>query len=190
MRFNPLSTATITRDVLRRLFREFAPDDLKWDPDEKKSKIVIGTANDYHSRDGVQQFPRILVQRGMVTQRMTSISENLREVVGEKSEKQRIKRQDIDGSIQIIVEATNEGTCEVIGDFVRILISWSKPYLELDFGFQAYAREMQLSECMPDREDKEKFKIVVTIPYRVEDGWMTESDAFRLKNIFLDLKSS
>lgn len=190
MRFNPLSTATITRDVLRRLFREFAPDECKWDPDEKKSKIVIGTANDFNTREGIQQLPRILVQRGAVMQRMTSISDNLREVKGEKSNLQKIRRQDLDGSIQIIVEATNEGACEVIGDYVRILISWSKPYLELDFGFQAFAREMQLSECMPDREDKEKFKIVVTIPYRVEDGWMTESDAFRLKNIFLDLKSS
>lgn len=190
MIFNPLSTATITRDILRRLFREFPPAEFKWDPDEKKSKIVIGTINDYNSRDGIQQLPRVLIQRGPVSQRPTSISDNLLTVQGEKSEKQTIRRQDIDGSIQIIIEASNEGTCELVGNFVRLFISWSKPFLEVDFGFQAFARELSLSECMPDREDKEKFKIVVTIPYRVEDGWMTESDAFRLKNIFLDLKSS
>lgn len=190
MRFNPLSTATITRDVLRRLFREFPPEEFRWDPDEKKSKIVIGTINDYHSRDGVQKLPRILVQRGPLSQQTNFVSDNLRDVTGEKSDKVTHRRQDLNGSIQVIIEATNEGTCEVIGDFVRIFISWSKPFLELDFGFQAYARELTISECMPDREDKEKFKIVVTIPYRVEDGWTTESISFRLKNIFLDLKSS
>ena len=66
---------------------------------------------------------------------------------------------------------------------------WSKPFIEEEFGFQRFAHQVSVSQCMPDRENKEKFKIQIAIPYIVEDRWFTQQVYIRLKAIFQEVKS-
>ena len=97
-------------------------------------------------------------------------------------------RQDINGSINIIIEARNEGTCEEIGEFTRRFLCWSKPFIESTFGFQAFGKQIQIGACEMDMEEDEKFKININIPYIVEDRWMKSADLVRLNHIFNEMK--
>lgn len=189
--YSPLYVTTFIRDLLRELFKEYGGEQYSWDSDPKKSKITIGTVNDNHSNARTQQFPRILVQRGPLQCNSQFLSNNLRirESGGISRGGKDIHRQDIHGSMLIIVEARNEGSCELVGDLVRQFIAWSKLFIETTFGFQAFARQLSVGTCDMDREDTEKFKININIPYTVEDGWEIEGNLTRLNHIFSSLSS-
>lgn len=187
--FNPLSVVTFTRDCLRKLFLEFG-EDFTWSSDSKQSKIWIGTANDYNASVEIQKIPRVLIQRGPIDINTAFISNNLEYVEGTPNDKTKHYRQDLQGNLTIIVETVSEGACEVLAERLRRFICWSKPFIETEFGFQGFARQMQISPCMPDRENKEKFKIQISIPYSIEDRWSSTQFYIKLKSIFQEIKSS
>ena len=187
--FNPLSVVTFTRDMLRKLFLEFS-EEFKWSEVSTESKIWIGTANDYNASEVLQKIPRVLIQRGPIMMNTSFISNNLEYVEGTPNDRTKHRRQDLQGDLTLIVETVSEGACEVLAEQIRRFIIWSKPFIESEFGFQSFARHIQISPCMPDRENKEKFKIQIAIPFIIEDRWETKTVFIKLKAVFQEIKSS
>lgn len=189
MQYSPLFVVSFIRDLLRRTFGDVAGPDFAWSSDPKESKITIGTVSDVNQNSRVQAFPRILIQRGASMCRTQFIADNMeRRVNGGISQGGHdIHRQDVEGSINIIIEARNEGTCEEIGESVRRFFCWSKPLIEAMFQFQSFASVIQIGMCEMDLEDTEKFKISINIPYTVEDRWTRSADLDRLNYIFKEL---
>lgn len=189
--YSPLYVVSFIRDLFRKMYAEYGGENFLWDPDPMKSKIMIGTVSDNHTNERVQMFPRILIQRGPSFCQSQFISDNLetRTNNGVASGDTESYLQDINGSINIIMEARNEGTCEEIGEFSRKFICWSKPFIELTFGFKAFAKSINIGSCEMDREDTEKFKININIPYIVEDRWTKSGDLVRLNHIFREMIS-
>lgn len=189
MMYTPLHVVTFIRDALQAMFAEYGGENFAWNSDRKQSKIDIGTVNDLHKDSDRHKTARVLVQRGAAMTQTLSLSDNLNETIngGIARGGSRNHRQDIQGTINIIVEARQEGTCEEVAEFTRRFICWSKPYIEKQFGFQAFAKQLSVSECMMDREDTEKFKITINIPFIVEDHWQVSGDLIKINHIFNQL---
>jgi hypothetical protein len=180
-------------EPLRYFFSQFpkTEDGLFWDPDEKKSKIDIGTVNDFHKIQ-LQTKPRILVNRGNYSINKTGLSDNMvsappiKDVFG-KSE--RTNMVFVNGVAQIIIETSQEGSCELITDMVTHFLAATRPFLCNEMGFQEFGLDMSVSACEPDKEDTEKFKVSISIPYRCEDSWMVKFDAVKFKSLYLSIRT-
>jgi hypothetical protein len=184
--YSPLHSVSFIRDMLRQMFLEYGGEEFCWSEDERESKIRIGTVNDFTTDSRVQQTPRILIQRGACGVSSQFLGDNLESTLngGINRGGHSVFRQDVNGSINIIIEALHEGTCEEIAEYVRRFICWSKPFIESTFGFQAFGKQVQVSACEADQEDTEKFKISISIPFIIEDRWKLEGQLTRLNHIF------
>lgn len=181
--FTPLTTVSMFRDCLRAWFTQNGGPDLTWDEDPKQSKIWIGTVNDPYSREANQRIPRILLQRGPVRQSVQFINNSEELVSGTPQQPKKHARMDIQGSVSVVVETDQEGSCEMLGEAIRRFITRNRLMFEEQFGFQRFGWDISISECDQAEEDKEKFKIQVQIPYIVEDRWNYTPDAILLKKI-------
>lgn len=186
--FTPLTTVSMFRDCLRVWFSQNGGPDFLWDEDPKQSKIWIGTANDPYSREPNQKMPRILLKRGGVRQVVQFINNSEELVSGTPQQPTKHSRMDISGSVMVIVEADQEGSCEALGEAIRRFITRNRPMFEGEFGFQRFGWDISISECDQSDEDKEKFKIQVQIPYIVEDRWNYTPDSILLKKIVGDVR--
>lgn len=175
------------------MFFEYGGEDYTWSEDSRESKLMIETVNNTNSKARVQQFPRILIQRGPTFLQSQFINNNLQKTeggtVGVAVGDTERYRQDVTGSLNILIEARNEGACEELGEFIRKFLCWSKPFIETRFGFQAFGKQIQLSQCDMDREDTEKFKININVPYIIEDTWQKTGNLVRLNHVFQRLMS-
>ena len=192
MPYSSLYLVTFIRDLFRSMYFEYGGSEFAWNKDPRKSKILIGTVSDIHTNERVQMFPRILIQRGTSVCTDQFLANNLESRIdgGVAKGGSDVYRQDINGSVNIIIEARHEGTCEELGEFLRRFICWSKPFIESTFHFQAFGKTVQISTCEMDREDTEKFKININIPYIVEDRWTKSGDLIRLNHIFNEMVNS
>lgn len=187
--YSPLHVVSFIRDLLRKMYFEYGGEKYAWSDDPRKSKVAIGTVSDKNDGSKIQQLPRILIQRGPSSMGSQYIADNLESHIdgGVPSGGVEIFRQDINGSINIIIEAVNEGTCEEVCEFSRKFLCWSKPFIETMFGFQAFGKQIMIGPCEMDMEDAEKFKININIPYIVEDRWIKSADLVRLDHIFREM---
>ena len=184
---------SMIRDVMRQFFKEYVGSDYKWNEDPKENKIWIGTVNDYNSNEEIQKFPRILVQRGSIQSSVRTITDEHYDNSPAKDnpkESNDTHMRVVEGQLIVIVETTNEGSCEVLADIVRSFFTLSKSTIESDFGFLAFARSVSMSECIPDKEEKEKFKIQIVIPFMVEEFWVTRLTGVKIKALFMDILST
>lgn len=186
--FTPLTAVSMFRDSLRVWFAQNGGPDLTWDEDQKQSKIWIGTANDPYSREPNQKMPRILLKRGGVRQAVQFINNSEELISGTPQAPTKHSRMDIQGSVLVIIECDQEGTCEMLGEAIRRFVTRNRPMFEQDFGFQRFGWDISISECDQIDEDKEKFKIQVQIPYIVEDRWNYTPDSILLKKIVGDVR--
>jgi len=191
MRFSTLLVSSLIIEPLRYFFGNYTNDQgLKWDPDDKVRTIEIGTVNDYNTIK-IGANPRILVNRGTFMISKAGLTDNLAESKGTyelKGASNRINKVEISGMSQIVIEARNEGTCELIADMVSHFIIWTRPLLCDTQGFREFGLNMQVSDCQADREDTEKFKTVITVPYITEEHWKVDLDSLKLKGFFLELQ--
>lgn len=193
MEYNPLYLVSYIRDMFQAMFFEYGGSKYAWDPDPKASKIRVGTVNDVHDDARTQMSPRILVQRGGCQMGSQFINNNHQNTIGgglQRPGGQEEYRQDIQGVINIIIETRQEGSCEEVAEIVRKFLCWCKPYIESQFGFQAFGKQINVSECNMDTEDTEKFKINISIPYIVEDRWRITGNLTRLNHIFQELNQT
>lgn len=189
MPYNPLFVVSFIRDLFRKMYREYGGTGYNWDEDPVKSNIMINTVSNEHSTERIQMFPRILIQRGPSMLQSQFISNNLESVKdgGISKGGREYFRQDVTGSINIVIEARNEGACEELCEYTRRFLCWSKPFIETTFGFQAFGKTIQIGSCELEQEDDEKFKININIPYIVEDRWEKSGDLVRLNHIFHEM---
>lgn len=191
MRFSPLLVTSLIIKPLKYFFTNYAKQaGLVWDEDAEKRSIDIGTVNDYHSIK-LEARPRILVGRSTYQINKTGLTDNMaqsKSVEELKGKSDRINMVYINGTIQIIIEAREEGTCELIADMVSHFLIWSRPLLCDTQGFNELGLPMQVSECAPDKESTEKFKVVINLPFMMEEDWRVNQDALKIKDFYLDLR--
>ena len=106
MPYNPLYVVTFIRDLFRRMYLEYGGIDYAWNEDPRLSKITIGTVSNVNSGERIQQFPRILIQRGPSLCSTQFIANNLEKRYngGIAEGGHDTHRTDITGSINIIIE--------------------------------------------------------------------------------------
>jgi hypothetical protein len=94
------------------------------------------------------------------------------------------------GQAEIIIEATQLGSCEIITDMVQHFLLWTRPYLCSTQGFKDFASPMTVSNCDLDgsSEGKEKFRVTITIPWMREERWSVKNDSIKIKNFILNLQ--
>lgn len=191
MRFSPLLISATIIEPLRYFFKFYTKGQgLIWDEDEKIRTVDIGTVNDFH-QIAPQRKPRILVDRGSYMISKTGLTDNLAEAKGIKElygKSDRTNQVWIDGQAQIIIEAWKEGTCELLADMVSHFIVWSRPLLCDTQGFNEFGLGMQVSSCQPDKEDKEKFKVNIAFPYRMEEHWNVTWDSIKIKSFLTTIR--
>lgn len=191
MNFSPLLLSSLIVDPLRYFFSQMprAEEGLFWDPDEKITKIEIGTVNDFHLIP-IQSKPRILINRGNYMVEGVGVSDNLAESNGIKmnyGKSERINSCRVNGAVQIIIETGQEGSCELITDMVSHFIAFTRGILTTSQGFLKFGLPMSVSACEPDKEDIEKFKVMLTVPYVYEDHWQVTFDAVKYKSMYLTI---
>jgi hypothetical protein len=191
MRFSPLLVTDLIVKPLRYFFTHYAKGaNLVWDPDDKVRTIEVGTVNDYHGVK-IQAMPRVLVGRSGYVVNKTGLTDNLaqsKSILELKGASDRTNMVTISGSIQIIIEAREEGTCELIADMVSHFLVWTRPLLCDTQGFNELGLPLQVSECTPDKEDTEKFKVMINIPFFMEEDWRVNQEALKLKEFILDMR--
>lgn len=189
-RFTPLSVHYAVLEPLRYLFSFVPPEDLRYHEDPKQTKIIIGSVNDKHTDTEYQGKPRILLNRGSYRIRKSGLTDNLAEAKPSSVSKGSIQSKHmvhVEGMCAITIEASTEGVAELLADMVQHFIVWSKPYICNVFGFNEFGLPLSVSEPQMDTEDTEKFKIVISVPYRREDSWMVNEDAIKLKGFMTQL---
>lgn len=189
MNFSPLLLSSLIVEPLRYFFSQMPRSDegLFWDPDEKITKVEIGTVNDFHAIP-VQSKPRILVNRGGYSIRGVGLSDNMAESKGIKEmlgKSDRINATVVEGQMQIIIETAQEGSCELITDMVTHFIAGTRPILCNSQGFHNFGLPMSVSDCEVSKEDIEKFKVTLTVPYMFEDIWRVTFDAVKYKSMYI-----
>jgi len=70
---------------------------------------------------------------------------------------------------------------------VSHFIVWARPLLCDTQGFKEFGLPMRVGECQSTKENIEKFKVVIEIPYLMEECWQVDQDALKLKGIFADV---
>jgi len=193
--FSPLVVTKLIVLPLRYFFSTYTGGyDLHWDKDEKKSTIEIGGINDFH-KVPLQLLPRILVDRGDYQIIKTGLTDNMAQrfipagtTVNNNDD--RINMVFIQGQAQIIIEARNKGTCELVTDMVSHFIVWSRPFLCDTQGFKEFGLPMTVTTCSPDKEDTDKFKVIISFPYMMEEEWTVRQEALGLKGFFLSMTAT
>jgi hypothetical protein len=189
--FSPTLVTQLIILPLRYFFGNYAGADLLWSEDEKKSNIEIGHMNDFN-KVAIQQRPRVLIGRGDYSINKTGLTDNFVETPAplpntNVNPTDRINMVFISGNAQITIEARNQGTCELVTDMVSHFITWARPLLCSTQGFKEFGLPMQVSDCLPDIEDTDKFRVVINLPYMIEEKWTVRQDTLSLKSFFLSM---
>lgn len=195
MQFNPLTTSSLIIGPLRYFFATYGPQNkLFWDEDPKKRTIDIGYFNDLH-KIPLEQRPRILVDRGSYSISKTGISDNLAQ--GKSFKDTQGTRDMINmllytGTAQVLIEARQQGVCELIADMASHFIAWTRPMLCDSQGFKEFGLPMQISECrlLPGSENDQKFQVSLAIPYIKEEQWQVRQDAVSMKGVNVYIQAS
>ena len=189
MLFSPAYISNLIVRPLRYFFENHAPEELRWDQDDKKSCIEIDTINNFN-KVKVQAKPRILVSRGQYSVNPVGLTDNLAEgrgIYSAKGSKDNINMCSIQGVAQIMVEARNEGTCEKVLDLTQHFLAWTSPMIAGAHGFKSFALPLNVSTCNPSKEDTEIFSCTINLPWYREEHWNIKSNDISIKNFILHL---
>lgn len=192
-KYNPLGITAVIVGPLRYWFATYGgPQGALWTPDPNTRQIEIEYSNNLH-KIPIQERPRILIDRGPVNVTKTGLDEDLATQLPFSQTQGLIKRENFliyQGSIQMIVEARQQGTCEKIADMATHFLAWSRPLICSAQGLKEFAFPMDISPCqlLPLSEDDEKFQITVNLPFLHEERWHVRNDGIILKDIFYNIQ--
>lgn len=190
-KFHPLLiTRTLVR-VFQFCFSQMPNPDYRWDADPLKSALDIRVVNDTteQTNEGIQKRPRIIVGRGSYTISESGIGQSMTEAVPVQEAKGADKSRHmhvINGSFSIIIEANNEGTVEMLTDMVSTFLTWSSTHICNTFGFNRFALPLFVGEPSLDKEDTEKFKVVINGNYLAENHYKITKDSYKLAAMNLE----
>ena len=192
MRFSPLLLTNLIVKPLRYFFSYYAGENLKYDSDEKVSRIEIGSVNDFN-KIPLQIKPRILVNRGGFTYTHVGLTDNLLSAKASTDTKGLVDRSNmmlVQGQAMVIIESKNEGSVELLTDMATHFLVWSAPYICNTQGFKSFATPLGVGAPEVADEDREKFQVQITVPYLMEETWNINSDALKLNDFYFELAKS
>lgn len=190
MLFSPAYISTLIIKPLRYFFETQAPEDLRWDIDDKKSQIEIDSINNFN-KVKIEAKPRILVSRGQYSVNPVGLTDNLAQAKGIwelKGSTNKVNMVTVQGVAQIMVETRNEGTCERVLDLAQHFLAWTSPMIAEAHGFKQFGLPLNISTCNPSKEDTEIFQCTINLPWYREEHWTVKSDDVSIKNFILTLK--
>lgn len=184
---SPVFLGSTILTPLRYYFSHYAGADLKWDSEYDKTKIDISSAFDINKK--TSEFkPRILVARGGYVVSTTGLTDNLAESEQMVNTYGLTKAKYLlltSGECTLKIQAWQEGTCQRIADHLHHFISWTSHLLCNTQGFKKFGFPLQVSDIGLNKEDKEIFEIMVSIPWTKEEMWTIENDANKISNILV-----
>lgn len=190
MIFSPAYLSALIVKPLRYFYENHAPVDLRWSEDVKISQIEIDTINNYN-KEGIELKPRILVSRGQYSVEPVGLTDNLAQgkgIYASQGTRNNTNMLLIKGVGQILVEARNEGTCEKVVDLTQHFIAWAGPMIAEAHGFKMSFLPLNVSPCMPGKEDTEMFTCTINLPWVKEEHWKVVSgDDIKLKDFLLTI---
>jgi hypothetical protein len=191
MNFSPIMISTLVIEPLRYFFSTYGGNSkLVWDVDEKKRTMDIGHMYDFY-KVPLEERPRIVVDRGGFRTNKVGLTDNLAEqksLIETSGLKDRINMQMYSGTANLIVEARQMGTCELLADMTLHFLAWARPTICSTQGFKEFGGEVSISPCaLTEKENTEKFQIQMQFPWIREEHWRNKDDGIKLKNILLNL---
>lgn len=191
MKFSPIVVGSLIIEPLRYFFSNYTKQyNLVWDKDEKKRTMEIAYINDFN-KIPFEEKPRILVDRGQFRIDKSGVTDNMASAKSVFETKGLDDRKNFvlySGAANIIVEAKNQGTCELLADMVIHLFLWSRPFICSSQGFKEFGMPMSVGPCEPDsNEDTKKFRVSITMPYIHEEMWHVNNDALKIKNFIMTM---
>ena len=188
MYFSPTYISSLIVEPIRFFFANYTGPDLVWDPDPKISTIEIDTINNFN-KIAIQTKPRILISRGGVTVKPVGLSDNMAEGNSNRDlgAGHEIRFLMAYGNAQILVESSNEGTCEKVVELLENFLTWSSPIIANTQGFKQFALPLSVSPCTPSSEDVEIFRCSIGLPWAKESQFQVVEDGLNLKGVLLEL---
>ncbi len=188
--FSPLTIRHAMLEPLRYLFSKVPPEDLRYDPDPEKTKIVIEAKNTKFQDTVTQKKPRVIVDIGSYQFTRTGLSDNMTSKkpffeTGGCTDSQHMLM--VQGVSQVIIQGEDEGVVLMMADMASNFITWSSPHICSTFGFKVFGLPLTVSGCEMDQEDQERFMVTLQIPWMRETRWSVKEDALELKKFFLTL---
>lgn len=196
MYFSPLTIGTLIVEPLRFFFSQYTiQSKFVWNEDEKLRTVEISAINDLN-RIALNERPRILVDRGDYQVVKTGLTDNLYQGKSFSETKGLDDRSNLvfyQGNITILIEAINEGSCEVLADMATHFIVWSRPFICSSQGFKEFGLPMSVSSAKLDSGSEggtPKFQISVNCPYMREESWKVNNDSIKIKDFISNLSFS
>ena len=192
MIFKPALVCNAIIEPLRYLFTHYVEEDIRYDPDIKKSRIAITSIFDLN-QETKGFLPRIVVDRGDFSLNGIGLSDSLAEgktMAETKGLRNEIKGAGISGAAGLSIVATNEGTVERLADIVYHFLLAFNPVICNAYGFKVFGMPMGVSRPLISREDQPTFRINITLPYVGEEHWRVFNDAAVIRDIITKVEVS
>jgi hypothetical protein len=195
MIFSPINLGALILEPLRYYFSTYTTGTtFIWDPDEKKRTVEVDYMNNLH-KIVPNERPRILIDRGSYNIGKMSLTDNMAE---QKRFSETMGLMDrinfllYSGTATVTIEATQQGSCEILTDMAQHFLLWTKPYLCDTQGFKDFAYPMTVSSCDldPQTEGKEKFRCTISVPWMREEEWSVKNDSIKIKDFIYNLTAA
>lgn len=190
MNFAPIQVGRLILEPIRYFFATYAPDQYKYHPDAKQTKIDISMFHDAHKEE-LDFDMQILVDRGSVMVQKTGLSDNMASQTDFGTSEGLQERTNFlmySGTAGILIRARNEGTVEVLAQRVAQIIQWSRPHICDTQGFKEFGLPMTISNPVPDKPNVESFQVQITVPYIIEDVWTSSNDGLKLRDFIMNIQ--
>lgn len=191
-RITPIRVGQLILEPLKYFFHQEAPDQYRWDPDDKKTKIDISMINDARKAT-IDHDPVIVVDRGGFEVNKVGLSDNLSSAKTMEETKGLMDRENFliyNGQATIIVKSRNEGTVEVISDMVIHVLQWSRPHIADLLGFKEFALPMSVSAPALGKEATDVYQVQITVPWSIEERWSATRQGLKLRDFIFSLSGS
>ena len=183
---------SIILEPIRYFFNQHPPSaQFYWDPNPVKSMLDISMVNDVN-KEPVDQGMQILVDRGSLQVSKTGLSDNLATQESSASTAGLNRRTNLliyEGRASILLKSRNEGNVELLADMVMHILQWSRPHICDVLGFKDFALPMSISSPRPSKPDAEVFTVEISVPYSIEELWVSSNDGLKLREFFLSIKA-
>lgn len=175
------------KEPLRRFFSLYVPEEFRY-AEEGREGVIITTVYD-PLQHVIQKKPRILIDRGPYTVSKMSLTEGMAQGTLGREGYLREYLYFVEGQASITIEATSQGTCERLVDFVHHFLIWCRPAICDELGFKDFAPSITVSGIQQSEEDREKFMCQISFSYMKEEQHKVTPFVAKIKDIVLDMST-
>ena len=190
--FSPVDLSSLILGPLRYFFSTYtSPTSFYWNIDEKQRTVELDYMNNMH-KITFNERPRVLVDRGSYSVNKFALTDNLASAQTMNQTFGLTNRQNFiiyQGQATVVVEAVQQGSCEMLTDMVQHFLLWTRPYLCETQGFKDFASPLTVSSCeFVGDETNGKFRVSITVPYMKEERWQITNDSVKIKNFVTNMQ--